>query len=159
MGFIKPNLPVVDLPEWTKRPRAERIVPMARHIAENGFGTPLVMHVMYGVKIALYILGGWAVRVVDEGDRRVHRRRYLVVGTDRVSEGRALHDAVRGRRPRLLLRAAGRALLPTDRFDPVLAAAGHHPVATLARPGAADPRATTEARSTRCSTARCSCCS
>src|ERR1700733_2880920 len=32
---------------------------MARHIAENGFGTPLVMHLMYGVKIALYILGAW----------------------------------------------------------------------------------------------------
>lgn len=58
MGFLKPNLPVVDA-EWIKLPRAERIVPMARHIAENGFGTPLVMHVMYGVKIVLYILGGW----------------------------------------------------------------------------------------------------
>ncbi|WP_201359571.1 DUF3556 domain-containing protein, partial [Mycobacterium paraintracellulare] len=59
MGFIRPNLPVVDMAEWTTRSRAERIVPMARHIAEHGFGTPLVMHVMYGVKIALYILGGW----------------------------------------------------------------------------------------------------
>ncbi|MCV7380490.1 hypothetical protein BST11_06330 [Mycobacterium alsense] len=59
MGFIQPNLPVVDVAEWSKQPRAQRIVPMARHIAENGFGTPLVMHVMYGVKIALYILGGW----------------------------------------------------------------------------------------------------
>ena len=59
MGFIQPNLPVVDVAEWSKGTRAERIVPMARHIAENGFGTPLVMHVMYGVKIALYILGGW----------------------------------------------------------------------------------------------------
>ncbi len=59
MGFIQPNLPVVDVDEWTKLSRAERIVPMARHIAENGFGTPLIMHVMYGVKIALYILGTW----------------------------------------------------------------------------------------------------
>jgi Transmembrane protein of unknown function (DUF3556) len=59
MGFIQPNLPVVDVAEWSKRSRAERIVPMVRHIAENGFGTPLVMHVMYGVKIVLYILGGW----------------------------------------------------------------------------------------------------
>jgi hypothetical protein len=59
MGFIQPNLPVVDLAQWSKGTRAERIVPMARHIAENGFGTPLIMHVMYGVKIALYILGGW----------------------------------------------------------------------------------------------------
>ena len=59
MGFIRPNLPVVDVAEWSTRSRAERIVPMARHIAEHGFGTPLVMHVMYGVKIALYILGAW----------------------------------------------------------------------------------------------------
>ena len=58
MGFIQPNLPVVD-EEWSNRPRAERIIPMTRHIAENGFGTPLIMHVMYGVKIALYVLGGW----------------------------------------------------------------------------------------------------
>ncbi|MGO9506245.1 MAG: DUF3556 domain-containing protein [Mycobacterium sp.] len=59
MGFIQPNLPVVDVAEWSKRPRAERVVPMARHIAQNGFGTPLIMPVMYGVKIALYILGAW----------------------------------------------------------------------------------------------------
>ena len=59
MGFIQPNLPVVDVAEWSKKPRAERVVPMVRHIAENGFGTPLIMHVMYGVKIALYILGAW----------------------------------------------------------------------------------------------------
>jgi hypothetical protein len=59
MGFIQPNLPVVDTAEWSKKPRAERVVPMVRHIAENGFGTPLIMHVMYGIKIALYILGAW----------------------------------------------------------------------------------------------------
>jgi Transmembrane protein of unknown function (DUF3556) len=59
MGFIQPNLPVVDMAEWSKKPRAERVVPMVRHIAENGFGTPLIMHVMYGIKIALYILGAW----------------------------------------------------------------------------------------------------
>jgi Transmembrane protein of unknown function (DUF3556) len=60
MGFIQPNLPVVDMAEWRKLPRSERVVPMMRHIAENGFGTPLVMPVMYGIKIALYILGAWA---------------------------------------------------------------------------------------------------
>ncbi|BBX62627.1 hypothetical protein MSAS_18010 [Mycobacterium saskatchewanense] len=59
MGFIRPNLPIVDPVAWSTSTRADRIVPMARHIAENGFGTPLVMHLMYGVKIALYILGGW----------------------------------------------------------------------------------------------------
>jgi hypothetical protein len=59
MGFVQPNLPVVDMAEWSKKPRAERVVPMVRHIAENGFGTPLIMHVLYGIKIALYILGAW----------------------------------------------------------------------------------------------------
>ena len=59
MGFVQPNLPVVDMAEWSKKPRAERVVPMVRHIAENGFGTPLIMHVIYGIKIALYILGAW----------------------------------------------------------------------------------------------------
>lgn len=36
MGFIRPNLPVVDMAEWTTRSRADRIAPMARHIAEHG---------------------------------------------------------------------------------------------------------------------------
>jgi hypothetical protein len=67
MGFIQPNLPVVDIAEWSKGTRAERIVPMARHIAENGFGAPLIMHVMYGVKIALYVLGGWLFAVSTMG--------------------------------------------------------------------------------------------
>jgi hypothetical protein len=67
MGFLQPNLPVVDLPEWSKGTRAERMVPMVRHIAENGFGTPLVMHVMYGVKIALYVLGGWLFALSTTG--------------------------------------------------------------------------------------------
>src|ERR1700742_2010632 len=59
MGFVQPNLPVVDMAEWSTKPRAERIVPMTQHIAQHGFGTPLIMHVMYGIKIALYILGAW----------------------------------------------------------------------------------------------------
>jgi hypothetical protein len=66
MGFIQPNLPVVD-EEWSAKPRAERIVPMVRHIAENGFGTPLIMHVMYGIKIALYILGAWTFAWTTSG--------------------------------------------------------------------------------------------
>ncbi len=67
MGFIQPNLPVVDMAEWSKGTRAQRIVPMARHIAENGFGTPLVMPVMYGIKIVLYILGAWLFALSTSG--------------------------------------------------------------------------------------------
>ncbi len=127
MGFVQPNLPVVDMTEWSKKPRAERVVPMVRHIAENGFGTPLIMHVMYGIKIALYVLGAWLVGVVHQRHRRIHRCRRVVDRADRVRKGSAVHDAVRGHRPRLLLRAAGRSLLPADGFDPVLATSRHHP--------------------------------
>ena len=82
--------------------------------------------------------GRLAVRVVDEGYRRLHQCGGLVDGTDRVPKGCALHDAVRSRRSRLLLRTAGRALFPADRFAPLLVATRHRPTATLAPPGAAD---------------------
>ncbi len=62
MGFLKQDAPVVDYAEWSKGTRAERIVPMARHWAEVGFGTPVVMHLFYVVKILLYVLGGVADR-------------------------------------------------------------------------------------------------
>jgi hypothetical protein len=70
MGFIQPNLPVVDMAEWSKGTRAERVVPMMRHIAENGFGTPLIMPMLYGLKIVLYVLGAWlfAWSTKDIGD-------------------------------------------------------------------------------------------
>jgi hypothetical protein len=55
------------LAEWSKKPRAERVVPMVRHIAENGFGTPLIMHVMYGIKIVLYVLGAWLFASSTDG--------------------------------------------------------------------------------------------
>ena len=79
--------------------------------------------------------GRLGVRVVHQPHRRFHRRRRVVDGADRVPEGRALHHAVRSRRPRLLLRAAGRPLLPADGLDPVLAAAGHHPACRPGRAG------------------------
>ena len=58
MGFLKPDLPVVDFAEWSKGTRAERIRPLARHWAEVGFGTPVVLHLFYVVKILLYVLAG-----------------------------------------------------------------------------------------------------
>ena len=40
---------------------------MARHWAEVGFGTPVVMHLFYVVKILLYILGGWLFALATKG--------------------------------------------------------------------------------------------
>ena len=67
MGFLKQDAPVVEYAEWSKGTRAERIVPMARHWAEVGFGTPVVMHLFYVAKILLYILGAWLVVLSTTG--------------------------------------------------------------------------------------------
>ncbi|KRD19618.1 hypothetical protein ASE48_21475 [Mycobacterium sp. Root265] len=61
MGFLKQTTPVIDFEEWSKGTRAERIVPMARHWAEVGFGTPVVLHLFYVAKILAYILIAWVL--------------------------------------------------------------------------------------------------
>jgi len=67
MGFLKQETPQIDFEEWSKGTRAEKIVPMARHWAEVGFGTPVLLHLFYVVKIALYILGAWLLALTTEG--------------------------------------------------------------------------------------------
>ncbi|MBB5916170.1 hypothetical protein BJY24_005082 [Nocardia transvalensis] len=67
MGFTQPDLPVVDMEQWSRGTRSERIRPMTRHWAEVGFGTPVVMHLFYVVKICLYILGGWLFALATRG--------------------------------------------------------------------------------------------
>ena len=67
MGFLKPELPQVDFDQWSRGTRAERIVPMARHWAEVGFGTPVALHLFYVVKIGLYILGGLLIALSTKG--------------------------------------------------------------------------------------------
>src|SRR5271165_4830976 len=63
MGFLKPVMPEIDIEQWSKGTRSEKIRPMARHWAEVGFGTPVVIHLFYVVKILLYILGAWLFSV------------------------------------------------------------------------------------------------
>ena len=67
MGFLKQDVPVVDYAEWSKGTRAEKIVPMARHWAQVGFGTPVVLHLFYVAKILLYILGAWLIVLTTSG--------------------------------------------------------------------------------------------
>jgi len=67
MGFLKQDAPVIDYQEWSKGSRAEKIVPMARHWAEVGFGTPVVLHLFYVVKILLYILAAWLIVLTTKG--------------------------------------------------------------------------------------------
>lgn len=67
MGFLQPNLPDLDLATWRTGTRAERMRPMARHVAEVGFGTPDVVFLMYVVKIGLYVGGGLAFALTTSG--------------------------------------------------------------------------------------------
>ncbi len=67
MGFLKQDAPTVDYETWSKGTRAEKIVPMARHWAEVGFGTPVVLHLFYVVKILLYVLAAWLIVLTTAG--------------------------------------------------------------------------------------------
>ena len=67
MGFLKQETPQIDFEEWSKGTRAEKIIPMARHWAEVGFGTPVLLHLFYVVKIVLYILAAWLLALTTTG--------------------------------------------------------------------------------------------
>jgi hypothetical protein len=67
MGFLKQETPQIDFEEWSKGTRAEKIIPMARHWAEVGFGTPVLLLLFYVVKIGLYILAAWLLALTTTG--------------------------------------------------------------------------------------------
>ncbi|NTY58237.1 DUF3556 domain-containing protein [Mycolicibacterium sphagni] len=67
MGFLKQEVPVIDFETWSKGTRAERIKPMARHWAEVGFGTPVVLHLFYVGKILLYVFVGALFGLATKG--------------------------------------------------------------------------------------------
>src|SRR5215217_7819068 len=61
MGFVRPELPDLDVRAWRSRPHLERIKPLAQHWVEHGFGTPFAIHVLYLLKVAGWAVGGLAV--------------------------------------------------------------------------------------------------
>ena len=67
MGFRTQDAPTVDYATWSQGTRAEKIRPMAKHWAEVGFGTPVVLHLFYVAKVAAYVLGGWFVALSTAG--------------------------------------------------------------------------------------------
>src|SRR3954465_3377720 len=67
MGFLKQDAPVIDFEQWVQGPRSEKIRPMARHWAEVGFGTPVVLHLFYVVKILAYVLVAWLLALSTSG--------------------------------------------------------------------------------------------
>ncbi|BBY35817.1 hypothetical protein BST33_08120 [Mycolicibacter minnesotensis] len=67
MGFIKPTVPDVDPETWRSTPWATRIQVCSRHWAEEGFGTPSGVYLIYLLKIAAYAVGAAAVIAVTPG--------------------------------------------------------------------------------------------
>jgi len=67
MGFLQPNLPVVDHEVWDHQSRQVRMEPLARHFAEFGFGSPDVVVLMYLVKMVVFVTIGWAFIMTTPG--------------------------------------------------------------------------------------------
>ncbi|MDT5219647.1 MAG: hypothetical protein QOF15_1752, partial [Mycobacterium sp.] len=67
MGFMSPDLPDVDHESWPSLPRAERLKVVTRHWAENGFGTPYAVYVLYLLKIGLYVAAPAAIISLTPG--------------------------------------------------------------------------------------------
>lgn len=67
MGFIAPELPNVDHDTWSTLPWRTRVEVCSRHWAENGFGTPYAVYLLYLFKIAVYIAAGAAIISLTPG--------------------------------------------------------------------------------------------
>ncbi|NDJ88594.1 DUF3556 domain-containing protein [Mycolicibacter kumamotonensis] len=67
MGFIKPSVPDVDPETWRTTDWVTRIQVCSRHWAEQGFGTPSGVYLIYLLKIASYAAGAAAVIALTPG--------------------------------------------------------------------------------------------
>lgn len=68
MGFTKPDLPAVDPDTFLQKPLMERMRVLGADWAENGFGSPKMVHCVYILKlIVLYAIGGITVATLTSG--------------------------------------------------------------------------------------------
>ncbi|MGO8770505.1 MAG: DUF3556 domain-containing protein [Mycobacterium sp.] len=68
MGFTKPDLPAVDPETFLQTPLLERMRILAVDWAENGFGSPRMVHLIYIVKLAVFFaIGGITVATATSG--------------------------------------------------------------------------------------------
>ena len=68
MGFTKPYLPDVDPDTFLKKPLMERMRILAIDWAENGFGSPRMIHTIYIVKLVVFFaIGGITVATATSG--------------------------------------------------------------------------------------------
>ncbi|MBJ7336063.1 DUF3556 domain-containing protein [Mycolicibacterium sp.] len=68
MGFMKPDLPDVDPDTFLQLPLMERTRVLALNWAENGFGSPKMVHTVYIAKLVLlYAFGGILIATLTSG--------------------------------------------------------------------------------------------
>ncbi|MFE3446076.1 DUF3556 domain-containing protein [Nocardia sp. NPDC059180] len=68
MGFTTPDLPAVDPTEFLRKPLMERMRILGLDWAENGFGSPKMVHCVYIAKlIVLYAIGGITLATATSG--------------------------------------------------------------------------------------------
>jgi Transmembrane protein of unknown function (DUF3556) len=68
MGFTKPDLPAVDPDTFLQQPLMERMRILATDWAENGFGSPRMVHTIYIVKLVVFfVIGGITVATWTSG--------------------------------------------------------------------------------------------
>ncbi|MBV8927644.1 MAG: DUF3556 domain-containing protein, partial [Mycobacteriaceae bacterium] len=68
MSFTTPEFPSVDPDIFLAKPLMERVQFLTRHWAENGFGSPRMVHAIYIAKLVFfYVLGGVVVATVTSG--------------------------------------------------------------------------------------------
>ncbi|HTX93468.1 MAG TPA: DUF3556 domain-containing protein [Mycobacterium sp.] len=68
MGFTKPYLPPVDPEEFSQKPLMERMRILTLDWAENGFGSPRMVHLIYIVKLVVFFaIGGITVATATSG--------------------------------------------------------------------------------------------
>lgn len=67
MGFITPSVPDVDPDTWRTLPWHNRVQVCSRHWAQQGFGTPSAIYLLYLLKIAAYVAGAAALISLTPG--------------------------------------------------------------------------------------------
>lgn len=68
MGFTKPDFPDVDPDTFLQKPLMERMRILGADWAENGFGSPKMVHTIYIVKLVVFFaLGGVVIATLTSG--------------------------------------------------------------------------------------------
>jgi uncharacterized membrane protein YkgB len=68
MSFTKPEFPPIDPQAFMAKPLMERMRLMTQHWAENGFGSPRMVHTIYIAKLlCFFVFGGVLIATVTSG--------------------------------------------------------------------------------------------